>query len=106
MKMYDCFNPTGQLVISLTESQIDPDTRAAGIAGGWITEREASFDESLADCRRLRQEAYERELPDGDQQDAAWHARRGNPAPQQALDQVRADIKTRFPKPTPPEGNT
>ncbi len=96
MKMYE--TPVG----IFSETQIDPNFKAQGLANGTVVEREATHAEELADCQRRRADAYALELPDGEQHDAAWHARRGNLAPQQALDARREAIKARIPKPPAP----
>lgn len=95
MKMY--VTPYG----TLSENMIDPVFRDQGLASGAVTEREATYDEALAECRRRRRDAILSAFPMGDQLDADWHQRQGNLAPRQAIDAGIAAIKAQFPKPAP-----
>lgn len=69
------------------------------VARVW-TLRPKTYDERLADCHAARRAAYP---PIGDQLDADYKARRGDPAPQAAIDAAIAAVKTAWPKPAAPE---
>lgn len=84
---------TGQ---AISENAIDKNYLADGLADGSITEREATFEECLAECHRLRMMEYP---AIGDQLDAAFKARRGDASQQQAIDAQIAGVKAKYPKP-------
>lgn len=56
------------------------------------------YNQLLEQCRLNRAYAYP---PIGDQLDAAFHARQGDPSAQQAIDQEIASVKAQYPKPDP-----
>ena len=61
----------------------------------WVA-RPPSYDEKLAAVQAARRAAYP---PVGDQLDAAYKARNGDPAPLAAVDGAIAAVKTAHPKP-------
>lgn len=61
--------------------------------------RELSYEERLAACHAARRAAYP---PIGDQLDAAFKARLGDTAAQDAIDAEIAAVKARYPLPEPP----
>lgn len=64
------------------------------------TVRPKTHEERLADCHAARRAAYP---PIGDQLDAAFKARAGDPTQQAAIDAAIAAVKAAWPKPAAPE---
>lgn len=60
--------------------------------------RPLTYDERLTACHAARRAAYP---PIGDQLDAAFKARLGDTADQEAIDAAIAAVKARYPKPAP-----
>lgn len=57
------------------------------------------YETLLEQCRINRSYAYP---PIGDQLDAAYKARQGDPTQQQAIDAQIAQVKAQYPKPSAP----
>lgn len=80
----------------INENLIDQNYLAKGLADGSITEREATWEECVAEIHRLRKLEYPSVE---DQVGAEWWARHGDVSIRDALDAKVAEVKAKYPKP-------